>query len=81
MTSMKEKKYINNLTYEMVSNAVGGDEVAREQICNYYEPYIIKLSRVPFYDKEGQLQYKIDEDIYMRLKLTVYEVIQTFRIA
>lgn len=77
---MKEKKYINKLTYEMVSNAIRGDEAAREQICDYYEPYIIKLAQVPFY-KEGRLQYKIDEDMYMRLKLKVYEVIQTFRIA
>lgn len=42
---MKEKV---ELTYEMIHAALSGDEIAKEQVLEHYEPYIIKLSKVPY---------------------------------
>ena len=52
------------LTYEIIRDAVNGDEEAEEIILDYYEPYIIKLSKLPYIDNEGEVAYVIDEDIY-----------------
>lgn len=71
----------NNLTYEIIRDAVNGNDEAEEFILDYYEPYIIKLSKVPFLNKEGQIMYIIDEDIYMSLKLKLHELIINFKVA
>ena len=42
---MNEKKA--ELTYEILCDAINGNEEAEELILTYYEPYIIKLSKVP----------------------------------
>ena len=69
------------LTYDLICKATVGDEDATEKIMEYYEPYIITLSKVPFYNESGEVCYKIDEDIYMHLKLTLQEAILTFKVA
>lgn len=74
---MKEKV---ELTYDMIHAALSGDETAREQILEHYEPYIIKLSKVPYLTEEGTIKYRIDEDIYMSLKLKLHEVFLSFKI-
>lgn len=71
----------DGLTYEMICKAIDGDETAQSQIFEYYEPYIITLSKIPFYDSSGQLKYKIDEDTYMCLKLKLQEVLLKFKVA
>ena len=78
---MRNKHRTDELTYEVIYRAVNGDEIAQEKIFEHYEAYIIKLSKVPFYDKDGRLKYKIDEDIYMSLKLKLQEVLLTFKVA
>ena len=77
--SPKEKK--NDLTYEIIRDAVNGNAKAEEIIFDYYEPYIIRLSKIPFIDKHGQVSYIIDEDIYMSLKLKLHELIINFKAA
>ena len=52
------------LTYAIIRDAVNGNTEAEEFIFDYYEPYIIRLSKIPFIDKQGQVSYIIDEDIY-----------------
>ncbi len=76
-----KNKYTIGLTYDTICKAVNGDENAVTEIFEHYEPYIIKLAKVPFYDEEGNLKYKIDEDIYMCLKLKLHEVILRFKVA
>lgn len=78
---IKRNSYTDGITEDMICRALSGDEIAEEKICEHYEPYIVKLSKVPFYDNDGNLRYKIDEDIYMSLKLKLHEVILKFRIA
>lgn len=69
------------ITYEIICEAVKGNGEAEELIFDYYEPYIIKLSKVPYIDNEGNVKYMIDEDIYMNLKLKLHSLIQGFKIA
>lgn len=76
---MNEKKA--ELTYEMIYDAINGDEEAEDLILAYYEPYIIKLSKVPVISSTGQIRYVIDEDIYMSLKLKLHELILGYEIA
>ena len=78
---MKIKDKGKNLTYEIIRDAVNGNDEAEEFIFDYYEPYIIKLSKIPFIDKHGQVSYIIDEDIYMSLRLKLHELIINFKVA
>jgi len=78
---MKNNQYKNELTYETIKKAVEGDIDAQDDICDYYESYIIKLSKIPYFNEQGELKYKIDEDLYMSLKVKLYEVISTFVVA
>lgn len=75
---------INNekpeLTYGIICAAAGGSEEAEEAIFDYYEPYIIKLSKIPYINDDGQVRYIIDEDIYMSLKLKLHELILKFKV-
>ena len=73
--------FTDGLTSDMIRKAVNGDVQAEEQIFSHYEPYIIKLSQVPFYDDTGNLKYDIDTDTYMSLKLRLHEVVRSFKIA
>ena len=43
---MKNKQYKNELTYETIKNAVAGNVDAQDAICDHYEQYIIKLSKI-----------------------------------
>ena len=69
------------LTDEIIRMAILGNEEAEEAIFDYYEPYIIKLSRVPYVNNSGRLKYEIDKDIYMSLKLKLHKLIMDFKIA
>ena len=76
---MNEKKA--ELTYEIICEAINGNEEAEELILTYYEPYIIKLSKIPVISSNGQIRYVIDEDIYMSLRLKLHSIILNFQIA
>lgn len=71
---------INNekpeLTYGIICAAAGGSEEAEEAIFDY----IIKLSKIPHINDDGQVRYIIDEDIYMSLKLKLHELILKFKV-
>lgn len=71
----------SELTYEIIRKAASGDEEAEEAIFDYYEPYIIKLSKIPFINENGKVCYIIDDDIYMSLKLRLHELITNFEVS
>lgn len=79
MKNKYDKK--QELTYEIIRDAVNGNEEAEELIFDYYEPYIIKLSKLPYIDSDGKVAYMIDEDVYMSLKLKLHELIINFKVA
>ena len=76
-----KRNYNEGLTPKLICEAISGVEDAQEKIFEHYEPYIIKLSKIPYYDDEGRIKYKIDEDIYMSLKLKLFEVMYKFKAA
>lgn len=78
MTSTNRKQ---ELTYEIIKDAKNGNRDAVEFIMNYYEAYIIQLSKVPYCDDRGEVKYYIDEDLYMTLKLRLQEAIQNTNVA
>lgn len=77
----KNKGYTDGLSSELICSALAGEEDAQEKIFEHYEPYIIKLSKIPYYNEQGEIRYKIDEDIYMSLKLKLFEVMYKFKVA
>ena len=79
-TKVMTRKKRKILTYEIICKAMNGDVEAEEKIFDYYESYIIKLSRFPVKTIKGKVVYVIDEDIYMSLKLKLHELILNFRI-
>ena len=60
---------------------MNGNDEAEEKIFDYFEPYIIKLSKLPYIDNSGEVAYVIDEDVYMNLKLKLHELIVNFKVA
>lgn len=79
---MKNKHFKkSDLTYEIIKDAVNGNDEAEENIFDYFEPYIIKLSKLPYIDNSGKVAYVIDEDVYMSLKLKLHELIVNFKVA
>lgn len=68
------------LTNEIICAAVNGNEEARDFIFDYYEPYIIKLSKIPYINDDDQVKYVIDEDIYMDLKVKLQKLILGFQV-
>ena len=73
---MKTKK--KDLTYEIICAAINGSDEAEEFIFDYYEPYIIKLSKIPFINERDEIVYRIDEDIYMALRMKLHDLILNF---
>lgn len=69
------------LTYEIICKAVYGDEAAEEVIFDYFEPYIIRLSKIPFINPQGEVCYVIDDDLYMNLKLKLHQLIINFTVS
>lgn len=70
-----------DLTCEIIFNAMNGDIEAEEAIFDYFEPYIIKLSKKPLLNENGEVRYIIDDDIYMSLKLRLHELIGDFAVS
>lgn len=79
MKRLKKKK--PELTYEIIKAASQGDRKAEKKIYDYYEPYIICLSQVPYVDKHRQIKYAVDEDIYMSLRMKLHQLIRQFKVA
>lgn len=52
-----------DLTYEIIRDAVNGNDEAEEFILDYYEPYIIKLS------KKAQKGIKMVKKIIRKMRL------------
>ena len=57
----KEKQ---KLTFDLICKAAAGDKEATEEIMAYYESYIIALSKIPFYNKAGEVCYRMLKSIF-----------------
>jgi len=60
---------------EIYQSALNGDIGAECAILDFYEPYLIHMSRVPYYNVNGDIRYYINEELYMSLKLKLHSMI------
>lgn len=68
-----------NLTYDVIIRAVNGENDALESVLEYYEPLIIKMSKIPIYE-DGNVKYIVKQDLYIALKSRLYDIIKKFNI-
>ena len=68
------------ITYQMLSDAVHGDPNAENAIQIYFDSYIRKLSRIYLQTPNGVIHRVLDEDVYISLKLKLYELIIGFEL-
>lgn len=71
----------NGLSYELIQNAVSGDETAINRIVAIYEPYINTLASQTLYDKAGNEIVGVNTDLHDYLKSKLIHVIHTYKIA
>ena len=67
------------LTYDVIIRAVNGENDALENVLEYYEPLIIKMSKIPIYE-DGSVKYIVKQDLYIALKSGLYDIIKKFNI-
>ncbi len=71
----------NGLDFELIREAVSGDETAINRIVDIYEPYINTLSSQTLYDKDGNEVIGVNVDLHDYLKSKLIHVIHTYKIA
>ena len=76
---MKSRE-VSRLNYDVILSAKNGDKEAINLIYEYYEPYIIKLSKIPVCNERGESVYIIKEELYLMLRAKLYELIDKFQI-
>lgn len=69
------------LSFELIREAVSGDETAINRIVDIYEPYINTLSSQTLYDKDGNEVIGVNVDLHDYLKSKLIHVIHTYNIA
>ena len=60
---------------ETYASALKGDTEAENVLLDFYEPYLIKLSRVPYYKENGDIGYFINDELYINLKLKLHSLL------
>ena len=69
----------SNLSAEIITKAVAGDDDAIAEVLKAYEPYIIEQSKVKCQNKDGSVTETVDEDLAQTLRLTLVEQIPNFK--
>ena len=75
---MNNKKK-QELNYDVIIKAVSGENKALENVFEYYEPLIIKMSKIPIYE-DGSVKYVVKQDLYITLKSKLYDIIRRFNV-
>lgn len=78
-----DKKYKNEydlLSYDIISDAVSGDEDAIYKVIEHYEGYIYYLSISKSLDKHGTTTLRINDDLRQSLKIHLIISILSFEI-
>ncbi|MDO4301939.1 MAG: helix-turn-helix domain-containing protein [Clostridia bacterium] len=63
------------LEYKTVCMAIHGDHEAQTELLKYYDSYINKLATVEETDENGNLRFRVDEDIKAEIQLKYLEAI------
>lgn len=73
----KDKKQI---PFAVIVAATNGDETAIQEILNFYDAYISKLSLRKLYDEYGNVYMVVDSELKGRIQAAVMDMIVNFEI-
>lgn len=73
----KNQKHIS---FAVIVAAANGDEAAIQEILNFYDAYISKLSLRKLYDEFGNVYMVVDSELKGRIQVAVMDMIANFEI-
>lgn len=73
----KDEEENLKLTYDLIKQAVHGDEKALEKILHIYEPYINSVVTFEQLLPSGDIIHEVDEDMKIQVQMKLVEAIQT----
>ena len=73
----KDQKHI---PFAVIVAATNGDETAIQEILNFYDGYISKLSLRKLYDEYGNVYRVVDSELKGRIQAAVMDMIANFEI-
>lgn len=76
----KARNYRRLIPYPVIVLAVSGNIEAIEMVLKHFERYIIKMSVRQFYDIQGNIYYRMDEEIRHRIETQLIMRILKFKI-
>ena len=77
---MQYRKKKEQIAFEVIEDAIGGDAVAINQIIDYFQPYINSRCRRKFIDESRRTRYGIDEYMKRRMETKLITKILGFKI-
>ena len=69
-----------NIPFAVIVAATNGDETAIQEILNFYDSYISKLSLRKLYDEYGNVYMVVDSELKGRIQAAVMDMIANFEI-
>lgn len=73
----KDQKHI---PFAVIVEATNGDEAAIQEILDFYDGYISKLSLRKLYDEYGNVYMVVDSELKGRIQAAVMDMIANFEI-
>ena len=68
------------IPFAVIVVATNGDETAIQEILNFYDSYISKLSLRKLYDEYGNVYMVVDSELKGRIQAAVMDMIANFEI-
>lgn len=68
------------IPFSVIVAATNGDEAAIQEILNFYDGYISKLSLRKLYDEYGNVYMVVDSELKGRIQAAVMDMIANFEI-
>lgn len=69
-----------NIPFAVILAATNGDEAAIQEILDFYDGYISKLSLRKLYDEYGNVYMVVDSELKGRIQAAVMDMIANFEI-
>ena len=69
-----------NIPFAVIVAATNGDEAAIQEILDFYDGYISKLSLRKLYDEYGNVYMVVDSELKGRIQASVMDMIANFEI-
>ena len=69
-----------HIPFAVIVAATNGDETAIQEILNFYDSYISKLSLRKLYDEYGNVYMVVDSELKGRIQAAVMDMIANFEI-